>query len=79
MIAASVQPTDVAATARLVTMTDGVITAEDLPDPIVTDIGDGLSFGAVPLGPVQTVIPASFQGVDLDGDGVVDEPPPFTD
>lgn len=78
IIVASVLPTDVAATARLLTMPDEVNGAQDVPDPVVTDIGDGLSLWAVPLGPVRTGVLANLEGLDLDGDAVVDEPPLFT-
>ncbi|MGC1209144.1 MAG: hypothetical protein WA880_14440 [Ornithinimicrobium sp.] len=77
-IAVLVLPTDVAATARLLPRPDRE-QDEDLPDPIVTDLGDGLSFWAVPLGPMGTGIFADREFVDLDGDGTVDEPPPVAD
>lgn len=75
IFAVSVLPTDVAQSAQLVPM-QGAISADVAPDPIVTDIGDGLSLWAVPFGPVRTGVLADLEGIDLDGDGVVDEPPP---
>ncbi len=78
IFAVSVLPTDVAESAQLVTM-QAAISPDVVPDPIVTDIGDGLSLWAVPLGPVRTGGLADLEGIDLDGDGVVDEPPPVTE
>lgn len=79
VFATMVAPSDVAATAQLIPRAGTRSEFEALGEPTVADLGDGLSFWAMPLGHVDGDKPAfevfidSIVGVDLDGDGTADQ------